>query len=258
MDSYTRSDARESGGGRRFAPRPRGHRQAPRGPGRHRASSRCARTSTRCSPRSRPDPPDVVLTDIRMPPTGTDEGIRAATPAARDAPRRSASSCCRQYAEPAYALALLDGGSEGRAYLLKERVSRRRRSSLARHPRGRRAAARWSTRRSSRCWSAPGAAARDVAARPPHPARARGARRDRPGQEQRGRRRRAGACRNGRSRSTSTRSSRSSALTEEPEVHRRVKAVLLYLSERRARGASTTPGAGGRHPGRAADRRWRP
>jgi DNA-binding NarL/FixJ family response regulator len=66
--------------------------------------------------------PDVVLTDIRMPPTGTDEGIRAAL-ALRDAQPGTGVVVLSQYADPAYALALLERGSEGRAYLLKERVS---------------------------------------------------------------------------------------------------------------------------------------
>jgi len=66
--------------------------------------------------------PDVVVTDIRMPPTGTDEGIQIA--AKLRAERAEVGVVVlSQYAEPAYALALLDGGSEGRAYLLKERVS---------------------------------------------------------------------------------------------------------------------------------------
>jgi DNA-binding NarL/FixJ family response regulator len=66
--------------------------------------------------------PDVVLTDIRMPPTGTDEGIRAAL-ALRDSHPSTGVVVLSQYADPAYALALLERGSEGRAYLLKERVS---------------------------------------------------------------------------------------------------------------------------------------
>ena len=66
--------------------------------------------------------PDVVLTDIRMPPTHTDEGIRAATALRAEHPEVGVV-VLSQYAEPGYALALLEGGSEGRAYLLKERVS---------------------------------------------------------------------------------------------------------------------------------------
>ncbi len=68
------------------------------------------------------DPPDVVVTDIRMPPTGTDEGIRAANQL-RDEQPSVGVVVLSQYANPSYALALLAGGSEGRAYLLKERVS---------------------------------------------------------------------------------------------------------------------------------------
>jgi DNA-binding NarL/FixJ family response regulator len=67
-------------------------------------------------------PPDVVLTDIRMPPTGTDEGIRAAAELRERHPRVGVV-VLSQYVEPGYALSLFDGGSQGRAYLLKERVS---------------------------------------------------------------------------------------------------------------------------------------
>ena len=66
--------------------------------------------------------PDVVLTDIRMPPTGTDEGVRAANVLREHHPDIGVVMLS-QYAEPAYALALLEHGSAGRAYLLKERVS---------------------------------------------------------------------------------------------------------------------------------------
>ena len=66
--------------------------------------------------------PDVVVTDIRMPPSGTDEGIRAAAALRTDHPSVGVV-VLSQYASPAYALDLLSEGSEGRAYLLKERVS---------------------------------------------------------------------------------------------------------------------------------------
>jgi DNA-binding NarL/FixJ family response regulator len=66
--------------------------------------------------------PDVVITDIRMPPTGTDEGIQIAAMLRSTRPTVGVV-VLSQYADPAYALALLEGGSEGRAYLLKERVS---------------------------------------------------------------------------------------------------------------------------------------
>jgi DNA-binding NarL/FixJ family response regulator len=66
--------------------------------------------------------PDVLVTDIRMPPTGTDEGVRIASQL-RDERPGVGVVVLSQYVEPAYALALLEGGSSGRAYLLKERVS---------------------------------------------------------------------------------------------------------------------------------------
>jgi DNA-binding NarL/FixJ family response regulator len=68
------------------------------------------------------DAPDVVITDIRMPPTGTDEGVRAALELRERTPATGVV-VLSQYSDPAYALALLERGSEGRAYLLKERVS---------------------------------------------------------------------------------------------------------------------------------------
>jgi DNA-binding NarL/FixJ family response regulator len=65
--------------------------------------------------------PDVVVTDIRMPPTGTDEGIRAAA-WTREHHKGTGVVVLSQYVAPAYALALLEHGSAGRAYLLKERI----------------------------------------------------------------------------------------------------------------------------------------
>jgi DNA-binding NarL/FixJ family response regulator len=67
------------------------------------------------------DPPDVVVTDIRMPPSGTDEGIRAAN-TVRERHPGVGVVVLSQYANPDYALHLLEGGSARRAYLLKERV----------------------------------------------------------------------------------------------------------------------------------------
>ena len=66
--------------------------------------------------------PDVVITDIRMPPTGTDEGVRAAN-VLRELHPNIGVVVLSQYVEPAYALALLESGSDRRAYLLKERLS---------------------------------------------------------------------------------------------------------------------------------------
>jgi DNA-binding NarL/FixJ family response regulator len=65
--------------------------------------------------------PDVVITDIRMPPTHTDEGIRAAAELHETEPDIGVV-VLSQFADPTYALALLESGSDGRAYLLKERV----------------------------------------------------------------------------------------------------------------------------------------
>jgi DNA-binding NarL/FixJ family response regulator len=65
--------------------------------------------------------PDVVITDIRMPPTRTDEGIRAALQIRREHPATGVV-VLSQYVEPEYALRLFSEGSAGLAYLLKERV----------------------------------------------------------------------------------------------------------------------------------------
>ena len=65
--------------------------------------------------------PDVVVTDIRMPPTGTDEGIEAAAWIREHHPQ-VAVVVLSQYTAPGYALALLEHGSAGRGYLLKERI----------------------------------------------------------------------------------------------------------------------------------------
>ena len=66
--------------------------------------------------------PDVVVTDIRMPPTGTDEGIQAASWLRQHYPRTGVV-VLSQYVAPKYEVALLEHGSAGRAYLLKERVA---------------------------------------------------------------------------------------------------------------------------------------
>jgi DNA-binding NarL/FixJ family response regulator len=65
--------------------------------------------------------PDVVVTDIRMPPSDLDEGIRIANGLRRTHPQIGVL-VLSQFAEPEYALALLEEGSDRRAYLLKERV----------------------------------------------------------------------------------------------------------------------------------------
>jgi DNA-binding NarL/FixJ family response regulator len=66
--------------------------------------------------------PDVIVTDIRMPPGHSDEGIQIAR-RLRETHPRVGVVVLSQYANPSYALALLDTGSAGRAYVLKERVN---------------------------------------------------------------------------------------------------------------------------------------
>lgn len=65
--------------------------------------------------------PDVVITDVRMPPTHTDEGIQATRRIREDHPDTGVV-VLSQHAEPEYVLSVLEGGSEGVGYLLKENV----------------------------------------------------------------------------------------------------------------------------------------
>jgi len=65
--------------------------------------------------------PDAVVTDIRMPPTCTDEGIRAAAKLRETHPGVGVV-VLSAHDDPGYVLALLESGSAGRAYLLKERI----------------------------------------------------------------------------------------------------------------------------------------
>jgi len=74
--------------------------------------------------------PDVVLTDIRMPPSHTDEGIRAARALRRSHPTVGVV-VLSQFVEASYALALLEDGSRGRGYLLKDRVTQPERLGAA-------------------------------------------------------------------------------------------------------------------------------
>jgi DNA-binding NarL/FixJ family response regulator len=66
--------------------------------------------------------PDVVVTDIRMPPSNTDEGIRFADELRSSHPDIGVV-ILSQHAEPRYAMALLSAGSGRRAYLLKDRLT---------------------------------------------------------------------------------------------------------------------------------------
>ena len=98
--------------------------------------------------------PDVAIVDIRMPPTQTDEGLRAAKEIREKHPE-TACSCSRSTSRPAYALELLSDSAEGVGYLLKDRVADVPSSSPRSGASAR--AARRSTRRSSRSSSAAGA-----------------------------------------------------------------------------------------------------
>ena len=76
--------------------------------------------------------PDVVVTDIRMPPNHSDEGIRLAA-LLRESHPDVGVVVLSNYAEAGFAMALLESGSEGRAYLLKERVHSRTQLASAIH-----------------------------------------------------------------------------------------------------------------------------
>jgi DNA-binding NarL/FixJ family response regulator len=76
--------------------------------------------------------PDVIVADIRMPPTNTDDGVRFAIEL-RDRHPEIGVVVLSQYSDPVYALALLDRGSDRRAYLLKERVHNRAELTAAIH-----------------------------------------------------------------------------------------------------------------------------
>lgn len=65
--------------------------------------------------------PDVIITDIRMPPSGHQEGIRVAA-SLRETHPAIGVVVLSQYVEPPYALSLFEGGTGRRAYLLKERI----------------------------------------------------------------------------------------------------------------------------------------
>ncbi|MBM7786475.1 response regulator transcription factor [Tenggerimyces flavus] len=66
--------------------------------------------------------PDVAIVDIRLPPTNTDEGLRAARLLRQRHPSTGVL-VLSQYVRVSYAVELLDGGAEGVGYLLKDRVS---------------------------------------------------------------------------------------------------------------------------------------
>ena len=69
--------------------------------------------------------PDVVVTDMRMPPSGNDEGLRISQ-CLRDAEPSIGVVILTHFEEPRYGLALVKQGAEGRAFLLKDRIHSRR------------------------------------------------------------------------------------------------------------------------------------
>ena len=68
--------------------------------------------------------PDVVVTDVRMPPTATDEGVRVAESLATTHPDIGVV-ILSQYSDPQWLSRVLDRGSENRAWVMKERVADR-------------------------------------------------------------------------------------------------------------------------------------
>jgi DNA-binding NarL/FixJ family response regulator len=66
--------------------------------------------------------PDLAIVDVRLPPTFTDEGLRAALAARKEIPGLPVL-VLSQYVEESYAVELLSGGAGGVGYLLKERVA---------------------------------------------------------------------------------------------------------------------------------------
>ena len=170
-----------------------------------------------------------MVTDIRMPPTHTDEGIRLAA-MLRDSHPDIGVVVLSNYADPAYALALLESGSEGRAYLLKERVHDRAQLRSAIHAVARRAARSMDPKIVEPLMLSRGGDGA-VAARRAHAARARGAGADR---------RRARATRRSPSRSFLTKRAVEKHinaiflklnLAGAEDVSKRVKATLMFLAE---------------------------
>lgn len=96
--------------------------------------------------------PDVVVADVRMPPTHTDEGVRAAVRLRKDYPGIGVL-VLSQYVEEQYATELLAGSSRGVGYLLKDRVAEVR-SSWTRWSGWLRAVRRWTRRWWLSCWAA--------------------------------------------------------------------------------------------------------
>ncbi len=196
-------------------------------------------TSPACSRRSRPRQPDAVLTDIRMPPTGTDEGHPGRGDACASLHPGVGVVVLSQYAEPAYALELLDGGPIGSG-LSAEGTAVRRRAARRGNPRGRE---RRIGRRPKVVEVLVGARTRSASS-PLERLTPREL--EVLGEIAQGKNNAAVAASLVLSERAVEKHINSLfsklGLSEEPDVHRRVKAVLLYLAE--PRGASTTTDRG--------------
>ena len=168
--------------------------------------------------------PDVAIVDVRMPPTNTDDGLRAAQQIRAELPETGVL-VLSQYVEESYALELLADGAEGVGYLLKDRVAEVDRFIDA----VRRVADGGSALDPEVVSQLLGRRRRDDPLAELTPARARGARADGRGPHQPGDRR---AARGHRARGREARdraSSPSSTSPAGPDDHRRVLAVLTYL-----------------------------
>ena len=125
-------------------------REGSAAPARHRPAGRLVATcedGRQLAETVEAERPDVVVTDIRMPPSGDAEGIVFAN-RLRESHPEIGVVVVSQYADPRYALALLDRGSDRRAYLLKDRLRDREHLIAAIYEVA--AGARSSTRRSWR------------------------------------------------------------------------------------------------------------
>ena len=168
--------------------------------------------------------PDLAIVDVRMPPTHTDEGLRAAIEARARVPE-TAILVLSQYVEERYASDLLAAGGVGVGYLLKERVADVGEFVESRAPsRGRRNGLRPGGDRAADGPPPPGRPALGADA-----AGARGADAHGRGPAATPRSRRSCGSRSAPSRSTSARSSPGSASIPGEDENRRVRAVLTYL-----------------------------
>ena len=166
--------------------------------------------------------PDLAIVDVRMPPTQTDEGVRAAVEARRRRPD-AAILILSQYVEERYASDLLSSGARGIGYLLKDRVADVQEFVAA----AERVAAGGTVIDPEVVAQLIGR--RRAPGRPAHAARDRGALADGRGPLERARSSSGSRSARAPSRSTCARSSPSSACPETDQHHRRVLAVLTYL-----------------------------